>query len=203
MELREALTQIAEIRRGVARAEVFQGYRAVPIAFSGILAIVAASLQPLVVANPSEDLARYLTYWVAVAVLSICATALEMLWSLHVSPSSLERQKTLVAVREFLPCLGVGGLLMAVVVRWAPGGVWMLPGIWSMLFGLGIFASQRFLPRAVIVAALYYIGAGVVCLAAAQGENALAPWAMGLPFGVGQLLCAAVLWRWEAQHEQE
>ncbi len=29
----------------------------------------------------------------------------------------------------------------------------------------------------------------------AQGEHALSPWAMGLPFGVGQLAAAAVLYR--------
>jgi hypothetical protein len=155
MELREALTQIAEIRRGVTRAEVFRGYRAVPVAFSGLLALAAAILQHVVVGNPTQNLPGYLTFWMGVALVSVCATGLEMLWSLHVSPSSLERQKTLVAVREFLPCLVVGGLVTMVVARWGPGGGWMLPGLWAMLFGLGIFASQRFLPRAIIAVAVY------------------------------------------------
>ena len=35
MELREALTQITEIRLQLARTEVFRGYRAMPVAFSG------------------------------------------------------------------------------------------------------------------------------------------------------------------------
>ena len=35
MELREALTQITEIRLQMARTEVFRGYRAIPAAFSG------------------------------------------------------------------------------------------------------------------------------------------------------------------------
>ena len=42
MDLHDALTQISEIRRQVARTEVFRGYRAVPVAFSGFLAIVVA-----------------------------------------------------------------------------------------------------------------------------------------------------------------
>lgn len=203
MELHEALTQIAEIRQGVARAEVFRGYRAVPVALSGLLALIAASVQHVLVGNPTENLSAYLTYWVGVAVVSVCATGLEMLWSLHVSPSSLERQKTLVAVREFLPCLLVGGLLMLVVQRWAPIIAWTLPGLWAMLFGLGIFASQRFLPRAVVWVAVYYVGAGAACLAVAQGDNALSPWAMGLTFGAGQFLCAAVFLRSEMHHEPE
>jgi hypothetical protein len=32
-------------------------------------------------------------------------------------------------------------------------------------------------------------------LALGQGEAALSPWAMGLPFGAGQMLAAAVLYR--------
>ena len=45
MELREALTQISEIRQRVAQAEVFRGYRAVPVAFSGLLALATACVQ--------------------------------------------------------------------------------------------------------------------------------------------------------------
>ena len=37
MELREALTQITEIRQQLARTEVFRGYRAMPVAFSGVV----------------------------------------------------------------------------------------------------------------------------------------------------------------------
>ena len=37
MELRDALAQIAEIRQHMARTEVFRGYRALPVAFSGVL----------------------------------------------------------------------------------------------------------------------------------------------------------------------
>ena len=43
MELREALTQITEIRLQMARTEVFRGYRAMPVAFSGAVAVVAAA----------------------------------------------------------------------------------------------------------------------------------------------------------------
>ena len=39
MELREALTQIAEIRQQMARGEVFRGYRAATTAFSGVVAL--------------------------------------------------------------------------------------------------------------------------------------------------------------------
>ena len=44
MELREALTQISEIRRQVARAQLFRGYRALPVAFSGLTALARQRL---------------------------------------------------------------------------------------------------------------------------------------------------------------
>ena len=47
MELREALTQITEIRLQLARTEVFRGYRAMPVAFSGGVALLAAVIQRL------------------------------------------------------------------------------------------------------------------------------------------------------------
>ena len=40
-ELHEALERIAEIRHQMARTEVFRGYRALPVAFSGALAVAA------------------------------------------------------------------------------------------------------------------------------------------------------------------
>ena len=44
MDLHEALTQISEIRQQVARTETFRGYRAAPVAFSALIACVAAGM---------------------------------------------------------------------------------------------------------------------------------------------------------------
>jgi hypothetical protein len=194
MELRDALTQIAEIRQKVAQTELFRGYRALPVAFSGLLALVAACCQRLWLPEPEQNMAAYFALWVGAALLSMLATGIEMAWFVRRSGSVLERHKTYLAVTQFLPCVGAGGLLMLVLIRHAPDSLWMLPGLWAMLFGLGIFASCRLLPPALIWAGIFYLGAGALCLAVAQGEYALSPWAMGLPFGVGQLLTAALLY---------
>jgi hypothetical protein len=41
---------------------------------------------------------------------------------------------------------------------------------------------------------VFYFLSGLFCLLHARGEQALAPWAMGMPFGVGQILAAAILY---------
>jgi hypothetical protein len=69
----------------------------------------------------------------------------------------------------------------------------MLPGLWALFFSLGVFASCRLLPRAVCIAGVWYLVAGVLALAWGQGPAALSPWTMGITFGIGQLLTAVIL----------
>ena len=69
----------------------------------------------------------------------------------------------------------------------------MLPGLWELIFSLGVFASCRFLPRQMFAVGVWYLAAGLFCLAAGSSTQALSPWSMGVPFGVGQLLVAGVL----------
>ena len=195
MELREALTQISEIRLQLARTEVFRGLRALPVAMSGLLALAAAGFQAAWVSRPAEQLSAYLTLWIGAAVVSAVAAGTEMALRWRTATSPWAREKTWLAVEQFLPCLAAGGLLTFVVVRSAPEGAWMLPGLWQILFSLGIFASCRLLPRALFGVAVFYLASGLASLALARGELAFSPWAMGLPFGTGQLLAAAVLYR--------
>ncbi len=68
----------------------------------------------------------------------------------------------------------------------------MIPGLWQVIFSLGIFSSCRFLPRPMVAAGAWYMLTGLVCIA--LGDNrALAPWTMGLAYGAGQLLVAGIL----------
>jgi hypothetical protein len=108
---------------------------------------------------------------------------------------SLRREITWLAVEQFVPCLAAGGLVTVVLVRSAPETLWMLPGLWQILFGLGVFASCRLLPRATFGVAVFYLVAGLLSLSLARGDAAFSPWTMGIPFGVGQLCAAGVLYR--------
>jgi hypothetical protein len=204
MELRDALTQISEIRQQVARTEVFRGYRAVPIAFSGVLAVGTAAVQAVFLPEPLNNLGAYLALWIGAAMLSILATGVEMTWHCRYVATTLEQTKTRLAIGQFTPSVVVGGLLTWVLVAYARESVWMLPGLWSLLFSLGIFASYKLLPRPTFAVAVFYMLAGALCLVFAQGERALAPWAMGLPFGVGQLSAAVILyWTLERPNHDE
>ena len=195
MELREALTQISEIRQQMARTEVFRGYRALPVAFSGLLAVLAGGLQSLWIPDPSRRTTEYLLLWVGTAVLSALAAGVEMGLRSRAAGSVLRREITWLAVEQFVPSLVAGGLLTFVLAQAAPECLWLLPGLWQVLFSLGVFASCRLLPRATFGIAFFYLFSGLVTLALARGNTAFSPWAMGLPFGVGQFLASGVLYR--------
>jgi hypothetical protein len=194
MELREALTQITEIRLQLARTEVFRGYRAMPVAFSGLVALGAGLVQAATIADPVSGIGSYLGLWIGAAVVSASAAGLEMMVRARNASSSMAREMTWLALEQFCPSLVAGALLTIVLVRAVPESLWMLPGLWQIVYSLGIFASCRLLPRATFWVAAFYLVTGLAVLALARGEAALSPWAMALPFGAGQMLAAAVLY---------
>jgi hypothetical protein len=64
--------------------------------------------------------------------------------------------------------------------------------MWQIIFSLGVFSSCRFLPRPMIAAGAWYLLTGLACIALGD-TRALSPWAMGISYGVGQLLVATIL----------
>jgi hypothetical protein len=92
-----------------------------------------------------------------------------------------------------LPAIIAGVLVTVALARGAPQALWALPGLWQIFYGLGIFASCRFMPRQMSAVGVWFLASGALCLATGTGERALSPWEMGFPFGIGQLLIAAVL----------
>ena len=193
LELRQALAQVSEIREHLAHTEVFRGYRSMTVGFSGLVGLTAAAAQAFWLPQPSEKVGAYLALWFAAAAINLIVVGVEIWCRARMAAITLIRRTTAFAVEQFLPSLVAGGLLTIVIVERASQSVWMLPGLWALLFSLGIFASCRLLPRAVSIAGVWYLVGGILALAWGQGEAALSPWFMGITFGVGQLLTAAIL----------
>ena len=194
MELRDALTQIAEIRRQMAKSDVFRGYRSAPVAFSGAMAIVAGLVQPWLAPDPAQEMGGYLTLWIGMALVSVAAVAIEMALRLHWTREPAHFELTRLAVEQFLPCMAAGVLVTVVIVRDLPASVALLPGLWQILMSLGIFASARLLPKAIFGIGAFYLCSGMIVLVCARNGLSLAPWAMAVPFAIGQLASAGILY---------
>ena len=194
-DLERALADITAIRSQMARGTQFRGYGPATIAATGVLTILAGGAQALWLPEPAADIAGYLILWVVVAAVSAIMIGVEMVARARRMHSGLADEMLYTAVEQFMPAAVAGTLLTVVLARSAPQSAWMLPGLWQIVFALGVFASCRTLPRPIFAAGAWYLAAGLANLAFANAGNALSPWAMAVPYGVGQLYIAAVLYR--------
>ena len=202
MELREALDHVAEIRDRLAAAEQFRGYRALPSAISGIAALAAGLVQPLLVPEPMTTPVVFAAYWSVVAAFSVAVAILGMWMLSRFDEASGVRQLTRTGLTPLVPCIVAGAGITLVLVRREPESAWMLPGLWQLLFSQGLFAACRTLPRPVLIVPCFFLATGLATLCLAREEYALAPFAVAAPFGVGQLAAAAALYWTMERHEQ-
>ena len=193
MELQDALGQISEIRQQIARSGQFRGYRSVPVAVTSLVAFLTAAFQALVIPVPLENVSGYVMLWISAAVVCLSITLGDVWRRYRHSRGLLHKEVTRLAIEQFLPSVAAGGLITLILLRRAPETAWQLPGLWSVLFSLGLFASFRLLPRAIFWVATYYLLAGCAYLCFVSAEDVLSPWSMALLFGGGQLATAAVL----------
>jgi hypothetical protein len=191
-DLHKALGDISSIRRQVAQSTEFRGYGPATLATTGVIAILAACGQALCVPEPADHMQAYLGIWIVTAILSAALTGVQMYTRTRRIHSGMSEEMLRMAIEQFLPSVGAGLLLTLVLVRYVPATSWMLPGMWQVIFSLGVFSSCRFLPRPMIAAGAWYLLTGLICIALGD-SRALSPWAMGIPYGVGQLLVAGIL----------
>jgi hypothetical protein len=192
-DLDKALADIFAIRSQIAAGTAFRGYGPAAVAATGGLALLTTLVQFWWLDDPTGHPLVFLAGWAAAAVISGALIWTEMQARSRRHHSGLADAMILQAVEQFLPAGAAGVLLAAMLWKFAPETLWMLPGLWQLLVSLGIFASVRSLPRTVAFAGAWYFVAGFATLLLASQSHALSPWTMGLPFVFGQLLMAAIL----------
>jgi len=185
VDVEDALQRVSDIHAQIARATYFRGYRAVPVASMGAVAFVGATVESLGAIGATA--AAHAWYWLGIAVLCGGIGALDMFRTRR----SLPTRTVSIAVVQLLPSLFVGLALGVLLADRAE----MLPGVWTMVFGLGVLASRPYLPGAILGVALFYVCAGIGMAFAARTGTVPSPWEMGLTFGVGQFVAAAALRR--------
>ncbi len=194
VELREALEQIQEIRGHLATTETFRGYRAVSAAATGLMAVVAAFLQPRLVGDPGANLLPYAWFWTFTAIVALAGNGLQILYVYLRSQSAHRRATTRIVIGQSLPALIAGAVVTFALGSRGQAEICLLPGLWAVLFAMGVFASRRYLPRAIGWVGLFYLLSGSAVLVFLPGTAALSPWVMGAIFGFGQSAAALVLY---------
>jgi len=191
-DLNRALGDISSIRQQIARSTEFRGYGPATLAATAIFAIAAAAAQAAWVPDPSKHVTSYLSIWIVTALVSAVLIGVQTVTRAHRMHSGIANEMIYMAVEQFLPAAGAGALLTLVLVEYAPSAMWTLPGLWQIIFSLGVFSSCRFLPRAMAATGMWYLITGLTCIALGE-SRAFSPWTMGVSFGVGQFLAGGIL----------
>lgn len=190
-DLHQALLDIRSIRRQVAQTTEFRGYGPLTLSTTAVVAVLAGLAQATWIPQPARHPLPYVALWLTTAVLSATLIATQMLARANRLHTGMAEEMVREAVTQFLPAGIAGAVLPLLLLRVAPELVWLLPGLWQILFSLGVFACCRQLPRPMLLVGAWFLltGFGSVLLGHA---HALTPFAMSGAYGVGMLLVAFI-----------
>ncbi|MBI5260455.1 MAG: hypothetical protein HY852_01395 [Bradyrhizobium sp.] len=193
-DLDKALADIVAIRSQIAAGTAFRGYGPATMAMTGAIALITAVLQSFWLDNPTANPLPFFLGWAAAAALSVIMIWIEMRARSRRHHSGLADAMIHQAIEQFLPAGAAGVVLAALLWKFAPEELWLLPGLWQVLTSLGIFASVHSLPRTVALAGAWYFVSGFAVVLLASQSHTLSPWTMGLPFVIGQSVMAGILY---------
>jgi hypothetical protein len=191
-DLDDALSDIKALRSQLARSTPFRGYSASAFAATGLLAVGAAALQPWWLPHAATNPEGFVALWVVTALIAAAVIGADVIARSRRAHLGLANEMIYGALEQLLPAGVAGALLTYVILRFAPEVAWMLPGLWQMLLGVGVFAACRSLPAPLVVLGVWYLATGLVCLAVGHATP-LTALAMGVPFGIGQFLAAGLI----------
>ena len=97
-----------------------------------------------------DDGTAFLWYWLAVAALNIALIGGVIAVGTRRVTDPFARRHALQVVGQFVPCLVAGAAVSLTLPALDPGLARLLPGLWALLLGLGVFASRPtwLVPRA-------------------------------------------------------
>ncbi len=195
MELKRALSDLAEVRERLAQVQRFEGYSGPAAAASGIIALVAGGFQRRIAPLPSgsAELHAYVIIWMtclAAAILLNYGAVAAWVFK-HREPGAQSRFRS--AALSIAPSIILGGALsLALIDR---GAYALLPGTWFAFYAIGLFASRSAIPDSALIVTCAFAALGVLFLATPLSSVALAWWVMPLGFGFGQIAIGYLVWK--------
>jgi len=190
-DLNQALVEIRSIRRQVAQTTEFRGYGPATLFATAIVALLAGAAQSHWVAEPATHQIQYVALWLSIGIFCAALIATQMLVRANRLHSSMADEMVRMAVAQFLPAGIAGAILPFILLHVTSNVFWMLPGLWQIIFSLGVFASCRCLPRPMLLIGAWFLLTGLACISLGD-VRALAPVTMSGAYAVGMALVAAI-----------
>lgn len=171
------------------------------VGLSAAFVVAGGCLQRIWIEHPEQQPLLFLKIWVGVAFLSAVTCTAEMLIRNRISGNPITWKLHRSLISKTMPAILVGSVVTIATVNANVGQETMirfLPGLWAMIYGLGLWACGSSLPRAAHLATIYFLIGGAIGMLVATNAEAMNPSMMVLLFGVGQMLLAVILfWKIE------
>ena len=190
-DLNRALVDIRNIRRQVAQTTEFRGYGPLTLSATAVLALLAGVVQAQWIPEPANYPVQYVALWLTTAVLCAALIVSQMLTRAKRLHSGIADEMIRMAVAQFLPAAIAGAILPFVLLRVSRDVFWLMPGLWQIIFSLGVFASCRCLPRPMLLVGGWFLLTGLACVAIGD-ERALVPATMSGAYAIGMTMVAAI-----------
>ncbi len=180
-----AMDNLRFIRKTMEAAATFTAVPGWGTVAVGVTALVAA-----VLASAADSTARWLFIWMGEAVLSVAISIYTMGLKARAAGLPLWSEPARKIVFSFAPPLAVGALLT--LVCYERGLLDLLPGIWLLLYGVGVIAAGTFSVRIVPVMGIAFALLGTLALFA---PAAWTPVCMAAGFGGLHIVFGALIAR--------
>ncbi len=201
MDVSQAMEDLALIKRQLQKAQVFRGYRAWVASSTGVLALLGALAQTMLVPDPVGHLKTYILLWLTVAVVASLVGLSPVIRQILWPDTESEHHKAVSLLIRLMPMFAAGMIVTLALYRGAPEHAGVLPGIWAALLGMGLCSCVPVLPPAIRWVGAWYLLCSGVSLWLCRGDYLFSAWAMAGAFGVGQMIAAGVLhWTLERDH---
>ena len=152
-----AMDNLRFIRETMEAAATFTAVSGWGTVLIGLTALVAAGL-----AAATESTVRWVFIWMVEAVLSVGISIYTMSLKSRAAGLPLWSEPARKIVFSFVPPMLVGALLTLVCFEHTLLG--LLPGVWMLLYGVGVVAAGTFSVRIVPVMGLAFMVVGTVAL---------------------------------------
>lgn len=192
-----ALQDLSFIRRTMEGASSFTDVPGWGLVATGVIALAAAF-----VADRQPSAERWLAAWIAAAIVAASVGGLAMLRKMRRRVTTDSAQLISVPARRFLlgfwPAIFAGAVLTLALIDPFTAGIdahvtdRLLPGLWLLLYGVGVTTAGAHSVRPVPMMGLAFIALGIVTLFVPVLDGDLM---MALGFGVLQIGFGTVIAR--------
>lgn len=178
-----AMDNLRYIRETMEAAATFTAVSGWGTVVIGVTAIGAAALAAI-----TQSPTRWIFIWMCEAVLSVGISVYTMALKARAARLPLWSEPARKILFSFAPPMAGGALLT--LVLWEHGLIMLLPGVWMLLYGIGVVAAGTFSVRIVPVMGLAFMAVGTAALfaPASWGTQFMAAGFGGLHLFFGTLI---------------